>query len=354
MTDTATANERVCLPMQIPDGIRMVKVAGIAEAKRVARDSAVSFAAEVNFGAQSFVQAKTGKRSCLALDHHGPELSGRPAVAIQAYGDTETSYWRWIPKQMEELGVENATIIVAGQPDEDACAAIAIALGVVPHWSFPDIFPEASDWAKTNYGRNVGHAIQLIGRVDCDPNQAFALLDTVVGRQILTFRQFSFRADDILAWWGGVERMRTILSTAPSSVTESAASKFEAELERVAALGKHRFGKHVVAVDLSEFGNNSLYYRKLLEEVEILVAFIGNALGEGQVTLASRDMTTAVKLLGPRGQLDLYPHLRAWGNAGGREVLGGLDRSMSFTMEDAKAAAEAIASFIAEQKRAAK
>lgn len=329
------------IPMTVPAHTRLIIVENDKEAQLAYEahcDGAMAFV-EVCFGARSFrPNTRRGKRKkgpLFVFDHHGDRHEERAAF-VQGYA-------RWGCLR----AAASRTLVVTGFPDEDACGCVASALGVIPHHSFRDLYPTAPEHSHLVYGRNLTHVAELTETVDLDPNRAIELDDTFHGRQLLAWREQCSLAEDTAAWWGGIDRMRSVFCYQSEAMVEAAQRSREDRLEDVHSAPHSPFGQ-AVAVDLSTYGRNSAYYREWLQRYPVLVALVGNALSLGSLSFVVRDMKTAERLFGPKGLLGVYRKLPAqFGHAGGREIIGGADRSRDFSFDQAKLAAKSLNDLIA-------
>ena len=281
---------------------------------------------ECSFGNKSVVDE-------LILDHHGP-YSSQAGVAVRAYRDL--------------FGVKRNTphFVVTGFPDEDATFAICSLAGILPHPSYADKFPDAPEETQILAQIDLSAVALLINAVDLNPNLALELLDTYIGRLILAWRQQGHRnCRDQLAWYGAVDRWRTVLTSQNREFIDAALESQVSDLSRVAAAPHSLVSPRVAVVDFSEFGPNSSYYRVWLRHFPVIVAYIGGAAGYGTCSFAIRDIDTARTFFGPEGLMEIYGRLHP-GRCGGREILGGSSRTNFITWENACSYGEQLESLI--------
>ncbi|MCB0325440.1 MAG: hypothetical protein KDD69_17780, partial [Bdellovibrionales bacterium] len=291
-----------------------IELAGtVAEARRL-RDRGFC-PIECSFGSESVVDD-------LEMDHHGP-YSHLEGVAVRAYRD--------------HYGArrEDPRFVTTGFPDEDATFAMAALAGVLPHPSLADRFPNAPADMRLNMRQNLLHVAEMINTVDLDPDRALELVDTMTGRLVLAFRQQAHpTSEDWFAWYEGVSRWRSLLSSQVDEVVNSAVASQQLRLEHVLGVRSKRVAEDVMVADLSTYGRNSAYYRAWLEHAPILIAFIGGPTGEGTCSFVCRSLESATRAFGPMGLRAVYPTLKPAG-CGGRENIGGSSRMRSVTWDEA-------------------
>lgn len=268
----------------------------------------------------------------LNLDHHGL-LRGLEGVAIRAYRDH-------YGKRRDQ-----PWFVFTGFPDEDACFAAASLAGIIPHHSLATEFPDAPPAMRKVARQNLEHVADLINRVDVNPDLAITLVDTFWGRVVLSWRQQAHpTAQDDLAFMGGIDRWRALLTSQSDDLINSAAEAHAERLEEVGSAPAVAISERVVVVDFSAFGPNSTFYRVWLDRYPVLVAFIGGPTGLGRCSMVVRNLATAQRLFGEKGLIDVYPQLAPSG-CGGRETIGGSSRTLRMEWETALAYGRTLDSF---------
>ncbi len=285
---------------------------------------------ECSFGDSSVIDE-------LEMDHHGA-LSNREGVAIRAYRD-------FFGKLKD-----NPRFVVTGFPDEDATFAICALTGIIPHPSFASKFPFAPENQQITAQMDLTSISVLINDVDLNLNLALSLIDTYRGRMILSWRQQGHKnCRDKLAWYGGVDRWRTILTSQNSDFINAALDSQISNIESVLQAPFKEISKEIVVVDLSEFGPNSIYYKLWLDKYPILIAYFGNTNNLGRCSFAVRDADTSKKLFGTRGLIAIYPYLYP-GDCGGREIIGGSSRNSTISWQEAYQYGQQIEKFISSRR----
>lgn len=266
-----------------------------------------------------------GKKSVvddLQMDHHG-DLSHLEGVAVRAYRD--------------HFGerCDKPWFVVTGFPDEDATFAIAALAGLIPHPSLADQLHGAPREMLAFAKKNLIQIAKRINQVDLNPDLAVKLADTHWGRLILAFRQQGHPTNsDSVAWVGGVDRWRNILTAQSGDFVAVAANVVDERLKDVRRARSKEISQHVVVVDFSMFGKNSMYYGQWTCDYPILVAFVGGPERLGSCSFVGRDLATLRPLLGDNGFLPYYLELAPPG-CGGREVIGGSSRSRLVNWKEA-------------------
>jgi hypothetical protein len=258
----------------------------------------------------------------LQMDHHGP-LSHLEGVALRAYRD--------------HFGArrDDPRFVVAGFPDEDATFAIASLAAVIPHPSLAEDLHGLQLKDRAAATKNLLGIASEINQVDLDPDLAIKLTDTHWGLLILTFRQQGHPTNcDRMAWFGGVDRWRNILTAQSDDFSRVASDVLEKRLREVQDAEFMEISSDVVVVDFSRFGRNSTYYEQWTRRYPVLVAFIGGPEGPGVCSFVGRNLATLVPLFGDSGFLAHYLTLLPPG-CGGREVIGGSSRSRLVTWNEA-------------------
>lgn len=282
------------------------------------------------------VECSFGNRSVvddLILDHHGC-YSNQAGVAVRAYRD------------LFGIKRDSPHFVVTGYPDEDATFAICALAGILPHPSYADSFPDASEETQILVQIDLTAVAMLINAVDLNPNLALELLDTFIGRLILAWRQQGHRnCRDQLAWYGAVDRWRTVLTSQNREFIDAALESQVSDLSRVIEANHYIVSPRVAVIDFSEFGPNSSYYRVWLKHYPVIIAYIGGAAGYGTCSFAVRDLATAQSLFGPGGLMEVYANLYP-GRCGGREILGGSSRTNYITWENACSYGEQLEALI--------
>ena len=282
---------------------------------------------EASFGSECVVDD-------LKLDHHGP-FSDLEGVAIRAYRDHFGSRR------------DNPKFVTTGFPDEDATWAMCSLAGIIPHPSMADLFPNAPRAMKVIARQNFLHVAEKINEVDLDPNLASTLEDTFWGRQILSWRQQAHpTATDTLAWYGGVNRWRAIMTAQSEEFANVAPAAQHEQMETVMSAHSVNVSDEVVVVDFSNLGRNSNYYKMWNEKYPILVAYIGGPNGKGTCSFVARDIETIETLLGKGGFIPHYAELSP-GGCNGRPNIGGSSRQIMVTWDHAIAYGKAFAELVA-------
>ena len=252
---------------------------------------------ECSFGEESVVDE-------LAMDHHGA-LAHLESVALRAWRDHRGAR-RLDPR-----------FVVTGAADADATFAIAALAGLLPE------------------GRNLGPLAELIADADTrppvladDPRPEASLL--------LLWRRMASGVQYATAFYGGVDRWRTLLKATPPQALLEAARREEATRISTARTARvERFGPQVALVESPVPGFDVWY----AEIAPVIVAYVTDA---QRVTIGVRDLATAQQLFGPRGLLEVFPKLQPSG-WGGRETVGGSPRGMTLPLEAAVSAAQTLA-----------
>lgn len=300
-------------PLDLRSPIRIALARTASEARRLMARGFTPI--ECSFASESVVDD-------LQLDHHGA-LSDLEGVAIRAYRD---SYG---------LRRDKPWFVFTGFPDEDACFAAASLAGILPHHSLASEFPDAPPAMRRVARQNLEHVALLINAVDVNPDLAITLIDSYWGRVILAWRQQAHpTAQDELAWLGGIDRWRTLLTSQTDDLINSAVEAQAERLEEVASACAQLFHDRVAVVDFSAFGPNSTFYREWLDRVPLIVAFFGGPQGVGRCSFVVRDLATAQRFYGERGLAEVYPQLIPAG-CGGRETIGGSSRQLRISWEEA-------------------
>jgi hypothetical protein len=272
------------------------------------------------------------------MDHHG-KMSHLEGVAIRAYRD-HYGERRNKPR-----------FVVTGFPDEDATFAIAALAGLLPHPSLASKFPNAPEDLQPVLGQNLLQIAKLIDQVDRNPDFAITLEDSSEGMHLLAFRQQGNpTSQDVVAWYGGVDRWRAILTTQSPEFLFAAVQSQDEKLEDVKnAPHEVITDNEIVVVDLSAFGPNSRYYQEWFKDYPIVVAFLGGARGWGRCTFVVKDYKTAQKYFGYRGLSSVYPLLQP-GGCGGRGIIGGSSRSVPISWKKAIHYGYQIADVVSQRK----
>ena len=270
---------------------------------------------ECSFGSVSVVDK-------FVLDHHG-QYADREGVAIRAYRD------------FFGAARDNPKFVVTGFPDEDATFAICSMAGIIPHPSFSAKFVSYSEDMLIVAQMDLMSVATLVNDVDINPNLALELVDTYRGRIVLSWRQQGHKnCIDKLAWYGGVDRWRTILTAQSRDFIDAALDSHAASIEQALKVKTKEISPNVVVGDFSELGPNSNYYRVWLDKYPILVAYMGNSYHRGRCSFAVTSIEKAKELFGPNGLIDIY-HKLLPSDCGGREIIGGSSRTRSITWEEA-------------------
>ncbi len=303
-------------PFDVDAKFKIVYASTIQQARRYRDKGYVPI--ECSFGGESVVD------DVFSMDHHGA-LSHQESVAVRAYRD-HFGARRHDPR-----------FVVTGFPDEDATFAICSLAGCIPHQSLANLFPNAPSGILLSARQNMLHVAELIAEADIDPDSALKLVDTFFGRMVLNWRlETHATARDILAWYGGVSRWRSLLTTQGDRFVEVSREVQEQRIERLIGARQKQCGEGILVVDFSEFGPNSAYYRAWFERsnINVLVAFIGGPEGVGNCSFVCRDFATATELFGDGGLLSIYSQLTPSGS-GGREIIGGSRRGGFYTWDTA-------------------
>ena len=270
---------------------------------------------ECSFGDVSVIDA-------FMLDHHA-QYSELEGVAIRAYRDFFGAV-RSSPK-----------FVVTGFPDEDATFAICALAGIIPHPSFGDKFSSPSEEMQIVSQMDLTSIATLINDIDINPNLSLELVDTYRGRIILSWRQQGHKnCRDKLAWYGGVDRWRTILTSQSRDFIDAALDSHVASIERALKVKTEEISANVIVADFSELGPNSNYYRVWLDKYPVLVAYMGNNHDQGRCSFAVTSIEKARELFGESGLVDVYPGLYPR-DCGGREIIGGSSRTIPITWKQA-------------------
>jgi hypothetical protein len=276
-------------------------------------------AREYTAGGYEPVECAFGEESVLGpleMDHHGRE-SGREGVALRAYRDhfgaLEDRPW----------------FVVTGAADADACFAIAALAGLLPPPR------DRADPEPTGPGRRdlIGLA-RLINQIDVAPI-GVRLADVEDGTLLLLWNQLSAPAQDAAAFYGGVDRWRTLVIRAPEHLLEAARGREATRVEQARAATVERISDRVALVEGDVWGFDVWY----AEVAEVILAFNARS---GQATIGCRDAATATRLFGAGGLRIVFPLLAPAG-WGGRDAIGGSPRGARLTRSDARAAAAAVA-----------
>jgi len=304
-------------PYDVGDNFKIVYAHTLEEALRYRARGYLPI--ECSFGGVSVVD------DVFVMDHHG-SLSHMESVAIRAYRD--------------HFGARRSDprFVVTGHCDEDATFAICALTGCIPHPSLADLYPNAPLGILRTARQNMLHVAKLIAEADVNPDSALSLVDSFFGRLVLNWRLESHAtARDILAWYGGVNRWRSLLTSQCDSFIEVSREVQENRIQQMLGARQQKCGDNIVVADFSEFGPNVAYYKAWLNwnlDTDVLVAFIGGVNGVGNCSFACRDLATATKLFGEGGFLSVYDRLDPLGS-GGREIIGGSPRGGLYDWKDA-------------------
>lgn len=253
---------------------------------------------ECSFGEESVVDE-------LAMDHHGA-LAHLESVALRAWRDHRGTRRA------------DARFVVTGAADADATFAIAALAGLLPE------------------GRDLGPLAELIADADTRP-RALADDPRPEAALLLLWRRMASGVQDATAFYGGVDRWRTLLkATPPQALLEAARAEEATRIAAARTARVERFGPQVALVESPVPGFDVWY----AEIAPVIVAYVAEA---RRVTIGVRDLPTAQALFGPRGLLELFPKLQPPG-WGGRETVGGSPRGMTLPLEAAVSAAQTLAS----------
>ena len=253
---------------------------------------------ECSFGEESVVDE-------LAMDHHGA-LAHLESVALRA--------WR------DHRGARRADprFVVTGAADADATFAIAALAGLLPE------------------GRDLGALAELIADADTRPH-ALADNPRPEAALLLLWRRMASGVQDATAFYGGVDRWRTLLkATPPQALLEAARAEEATRIAAARTARVVRFGPQVALVESPVPGFDVWY----AEVAPVIVAYVADA---QRITIGVRDLPTAQHLFGPRGLLEVFPKLQPPG-WGGRETVGGSPRGIELTVDAAVSVAQALAS----------
>ena len=253
---------------------------------------------ECSFGEESVVDE-------LAMDHHGA-LAHLESVALRA--------WR------DHRGARRADprFVVTGAADADATFAIAALAGLLPE------------------ERDLGALAELIADADPRPH-ALADDPRPEAALLLLWRRMASGVQDATAFYGGVDRWRTLLkATPPQALLEAARAEEAARIAAARTARVERFGPQVALVESPVPGFDVWY----AEIAPVIVAYVADA---QRVTIGVRDLPTAQQFFGPRGLLEVFPKLQPAG-WGGRETIGGSPRGAELERNEAAAVAQIIKS----------
>ena len=253
---------------------------------------------ECSFGEESVVDE-------LAMDHHGA-LAHLESVALRA--------WR------DHRGARRADprFVVTGAADADATFAIAALAGLLPE------------------GRDLGTLAELIADADTRPH-ALADDPRPEAALLLLWRRMASGVQDATAFYGGVDRWRTLLkATPPQALLEAARAEEATRITAARNARVERFGPQVALVESPVPGFDVWY----AEIAPVIVAYVADA---QRVTIGVRDLATAQALFGPRGLLEVFPKLQPAG-WGGRETVGGSPRGVALPLEAALRTAQTLGS----------
>jgi hypothetical protein len=261
------------------------------------------------------------------MDHHG-SLHELPGVAIRAY--------------TESFGIRGARpwFAVTGYADEDATWAIGSLAGLLPHPAREPEYRRAPREMREAWTYDWTRLAQLINRVDTDATP-IDLTASREGRIMLLWRlRSSMPLRDSIAFYAGIDRWRHLLTRATDGELDRVGGLLEERLARVRSVRSRRVGKDVVLVDSSLWGFAIPYAWEWYEQFQASVLFVfqPRSSGRGIVTVCARDRTTAERLFGPGGLLNLFRRLKPPG-WGGRPTIGGSSRARPLTWEEAKQAA---------------
>ena len=270
---------------------------------------------ECSFGSVSVVDK-------FIMDHHG-QYADLEGVAIRAYRD------------FFGAARNNPKFVVTGFPDEDATFAICALAGIIPHPSFATKLSSPSKDMLIVAQMDLMSVATLINDVDVNPDLALELVDTYRGRIVLSWRQQGHKnCRDKLAWYGGVDRWRTILTAQSRDFIDASLDSHVASIEQALKVKIEEISPNIVVADFSDLGPNSTYYRVWLNKYPILVAYMGNSYHRGRCSFAVTSIGKAKELLGENGLIEVY-HKLFPSDCGGREIIGGSSRTRSITWEEA-------------------
>ena len=287
-----------------------------------------------------------GNRSVVdgdCFDHHG-KYSDLDGVAIRAYSREHFGSRR-----------ERPWFVSTGFPDEDATFAIASLAGIIPHPSLADMYSDAPKALRRMCRQDFSEVGRLINMADINPDAAITLVDTYWGRLVMLWRQLAHpTCADLVAWYQGVGRWRSLLTSVSDVLIEDVREVQQDEMDEVLTAPSHRTSKHVSVVDFSALGRNSRFYQAWLDTgIDLLVAFIGDGEGAGVCSFVGNGMKRVTALLGERGFIEWYPVLQPEG-CGGREIIGGSSREQRVTWQHALEYGAQLDRIINERKAAAK
>lgn len=330
---------------------------------------------ECSIGGESIVDA-------LEMDHHG-KLSHLEGVAVRAYRDQFAAR------------KSDPRFVVCGTADADACFAIASLAGLLPH---PSRAAECTDKTppavKKSLTADLGKLAETVNLLDVNPI-GVDVTKVAGGDIVKTWNSLTSSNKDNLGLYTGVGLWVNLTTGIPSVLaTYFAASKAAEEARIVEATADldercERIGDMVAFLNNSRAWGFDVWYGRQLstgtsEEIRGWSAPVVVALTERdrKVTLGAPNMEVAEALFGKGGlknvfaalsrqsmarypemaqtaierdrkvaesegkPFDVATHIPAEFGWGGREAIGGSPREMKLTGDDARAAAELVASLI--------
>lgn len=268
----------------------------------------------------------------LCMDHHGTE-SHREGVAIRAYRD--------------HFGArrEDPRFVVTGDCDADATFAIAALAGLLPHPSRKATLEAEKKpaWLVNALTKDVTRLAELVNARDTDPFK-IKLSEHPDGPTLLLWQQLSTSEEDPTGFHAGVDRWRKLMGANPPKALLEATLREEAERIKTARAAKtERLTDHVGLVEGECFGFDVWYTEH--PGTPVVVAYVA---AQGQVTIGCRDLEAAEKLFGSGGLKNVFPKLdpKTNGGWGGRETVGGGPRGLRLDRDQARIAAEKIATLV--------
>lgn len=257
----------------------------------------------------------------LELDHHGPR-SHLEGVAIRAYRD--------------HLGARAADprFVVTGSADADATFAVASVAGLLPG----------------REERDLSGLADLINVVDTDP-LSVDLPEVEWGDFLLLFQALTRSPEDASAFHLGAHLWRQLVASPPTSLLHHAADLERERLERARQAEVLLETPRLRVVSSDVWGFDVWYGRQADHpspsradawRAPVVVSY--DPQGKS-VTVGCPNEAVAQELFGEQGLLSVWSRLEPPG-WGGRPTIGGSPRGRALSVEQALAAAQALASLL--------